>query len=301
MSWRDTAQPILRFAPSPSGRLHLGHAFSALFTWSEAERLGGDVLLRIEDIDHTRCKPEHIANLKADLTWLGLRWADDEVRHQSQHMADYTAMLAQLQTMGLVYPCFCTRAEIKAEIERSVSAPHGPEGPLYPGTCRNLDHREAAQRILDGESHAWRLDLAKALARIPDRTRLNWFDEGVGPVTGQPEQLGDVVLARKDIATSYHLAVVHDDALQGITHVTRGKDLFHATHLHVLLQALLDFPTPVYHHHDLITDDQGQRLATRDKAKSLAHLRDEGLTAQDVLDQLRGTLPCLDERQGTVG
>lgn len=292
MNWRQPEKPTFRFAPSPSGRLHLGHAFSALFTWGEAARLGGEVLLRIEDIDSTRCRAEHVAGIEEDLTWLGLRWPAP-VRQQSAHLADYTAMLAQLQTMGLVYPCFCTRAEIKAEIERSASAPHGPEGALYPGTCRDLPHREAAQRILNGESHAWRLDMDKALARITDRRRLNWHDIGAGEVRGAPEQLGDVVLARKDIATSYHMAVVHDDALQGITHVTRGKDLFHATHLHVLLQALLGFPTPVYHHHDLITDEDGQRLATRDKARTLAALRTDGVTAADIRAQLAPRLPVI--------
>ena len=290
MNWRDPEKPKLRFAPSPSGRLHLGHAFSALFTWAEAERLEGEVLLRIEDIDHTRCRTEHITGIEEDLAWLGLSWPTP-IRQQSAHMADYTAMLAQLQTMGIVYPCFCTRAEIKAEIERSVSAPHGPEGPLYPGTCRNLPTREAGKRILAGESHAWRLDLEKALSKIPDRNRLNWYDIGVGDVRSEPEQLGDVVLARKDIATSYHLAVVHDDALQDITHVTRGKDLFHATHLHVLLQALLGFPMPVYHHHDLITDEDSQRLATRDRARTLQALRDDGVTAEEIKAQLENQLP----------
>ncbi|MEM6903239.1 MAG: tRNA glutamyl-Q(34) synthetase GluQRS [Pseudomonadota bacterium] len=271
----------LRFAPSPSGRLHLGHAYSALFTWGEARRLGGDVLLRIEDIDHTRCRTEHIAGIEEDLAWLGLTWPTP-VRQQSEHLTDYAERLEQLKAMDVVYPCFCTRAEIKAEIERSASAPHGSEGPLYPGICRGMPTAEAQRRIDAGESHAWRLDLQKALNALPDGAELTWHDLTAGEVAAKPELLGDVVLARKDIGTSYHIAVTHDDALQGITHVTRGKDLWDATHLHVLLQKLLGLPTPVYHHHDLITDREGKRLATRDKAETLASKRDLGLTADAV-------------------
>lgn len=280
---RPAPHPRLRFAPSPSGRLHAGHAYAALFTWREAARLRGQALLRIEDIDHTRCRVEHIAGIEADLRWLGLDWPEP-VRRQSEHMADFAAVLARLRTMGVVYPCFCTRAEIRAEIERSASAPHGPEGPLYPGTCRHLPADVAAARLAAGAKPAWRLDLDKALAMVAGaRDRLGWHDLRQGRIAGQPELLGDAVLARRDIATSYHLAVVHDDALQGITHVTRGEDLFHATHLHVLLQALLGYPTPVYHHHPLIRDAAGQRLATRDHARTLATLREEGLSRDDVL------------------
>ncbi|HCI47850.1 MAG TPA: tRNA glutamyl-Q(34) synthetase GluQRS [Rhodospirillaceae bacterium] len=279
-------QPRLRFAPSPSGRLHMGHAYSALFTWGEAARLGGEVLLRIEDIDHTRCRPEHVDGIRQDLAWLGLTWPEP-VRIQSEHLSEYAAMLERLKAMGVVYPCFCTRAEIRAEIERSANAPHGPEGALYPGTCRGLGKAEIAEHIAAGRHPAWRLDLGAALARIGDRKRLLWHDLGCGDVTGEPEQLGDAVLARKDIATSYHLAVVHDDALQSITHVTRGKDLFHATHLHVLLQALLDLPRPVYHHHDLITDEQGVRLATRDNARTLEAMREAGVTADEIRQRLQ--------------
>jgi glutamyl-Q tRNA(Asp) synthetase len=273
--------PRLRFAPSPSGRLHLGHAFSALFTWRQAEKLRGEVLLRIEDIDHTRCRAEHIAGIEEDLRWLGLDWPKP-VRRQSEHGADYAAMLGRLQDMAVVYPCFCTRAEIRSEIERSANAPHGPDGALYPGICRDMAEEDAARNIAMGKPHAWRLDLSAALDRIGDRARLDWHDLGHGPIKGEPEQLGDVVLARKDIETSYHLAVVHDDALQEITHVTRGEDLLHATHLHVLLQALLGYPTPLYHHHGLIRDEEGQRLATRDKARTLEALRTEGMTAETV-------------------
>ncbi|MBV6632035.1 MAG: tRNA glutamyl-Q(34) synthetase GluQRS [Alphaproteobacteria bacterium] len=277
----------LRFAPSPSGRLHLGHAYSALFTWREAERLGGEVLLRIEDIDHTRCRAEHIAGIEEDLAWLSLSWPTP-VRRQSDYLPDYAQRLEQLKSMGVVYPCFCTRAEIRAEIERSAGAPHGSEGPLYPGTCRDLPKAEADKRIANGDSHAWRINLAKALSALPDGAELSWHDLTAGKVEALPELLGDAVLARKDIGTSYHMAVVHDDALQGITHVTRGKDLWDATHLHVLLQKLLDLPTPLYHHHDLVTDEDGQRLATRDQARTLLSMRENGVSLSDLQQMLAG-------------
>ena len=263
-----------RFAPSPSGRLHLGHAHSALFSASD----GGRFLLRIEDIDVTRCKPEFEAAIFEDLAWLGLTW-EEPVRRQSAHMADYQAALEALQAEKLLYPCFCTRRDIQEEIERSGAAPHGPEGPLYPGICRELDPSVAAERIAWGEAHAWRIRIDAALARTGP---LTWHDRAAGEQQARPELQGDVVLARKDIATSYHLAVTVDDALQEITLVTRGKDLFHATHIHRLLQALLDLPVPEWHHHGLLEDETGKRLAKRHDALSIAALRQSGKSAEEV-------------------
>lgn len=259
-----------RFAPSPSGRLHLGHAHSALFAARAAA--GGRFLLRIEDIDLGRCRPEHEAGILEDLAWLGLTW-ETPVRRQSEHFADYRAALDRLQGEGLVYPCFCTRREIAAEIARAGSAPHGPDGPLYPGTCRRRSKDERAERLAAGEPHAWRLDLAEASRRAGP---LTWHDLGAGEQAARPELLGDAVLARKEVPTSYHLAVTVDDALQEIGLVTRGQDLFHATHLHRLLQALLGLPVPRWHHHALLSDAEGKRLAKRHDALSLAALRAAG-------------------------
>ncbi|MCB9742359.1 MAG: tRNA glutamyl-Q(34) synthetase GluQRS [Alphaproteobacteria bacterium] len=261
-----------RFAPSPSGQLHLGHAYAARFARDAAE--GGRFLVRIEDIDVSRCRPEHEAGIFEDLAWLGLDW-ERPVRRQSQHLGDYAEALGRLQGMGLVYPCFCTRRDIREEIERAGGAPHGPEGPLYPGTCRRLDPVERAERLAAGEGHALRLDVAEA-ARVAGPLR--WQDLDAGEQAAEPESLGDAVLGRKDIGTSYHLAVTLDDALQGVTLVTRGQDLFHATHLHRLLQALLDLPVPLWRHHGLVRDAEGKRLATRDKALALAAIRAEGVS-----------------------
>lgn len=269
---------VTRFAPSPTGYLHLGHAYSALIAWRAAREGGGKFLLRIEDIDRARCKPEFTAAILEDLAWLGLDW-DGAVRKQSEHFADYEAALDALEVMELIYPCFCTRAEIAAEIARAGGAPQGEEGALYPGTCRNLSDDERARRITAGESYALRLDVGRALARAG---RLFWEDEEQGRVEAKPEMLGDVVLARKDVPTSYHLAVTVDDALQGVTLVTRAVDLFSATHIHRLLQALLDLPTPRYRHHRLLTDAQGKRFAKRDKSLTLRALREAGRTPEDV-------------------
>jgi glutamyl-Q tRNA(Asp) synthetase len=264
---------ITRFAPSPTGYLHLGHACSALIAEAAARAAGGTFLLRIEDIDGTRCRPEFVAGIEEDLAWLGLDWPRP-VRHQSRHMDDYRAALDRLAAAGLVYPCFCTRQQIAAEIAASGNAPHGPDGAIYPGTCRHLERDEAAARIAAGDPHAFRLDIAAARAKAGDD--LAWTDEVAGIQRAEPEQFGDVVLARKETPTSYHLAVTVDDALQGVTLVTRGVDLFAATHVHRLLQALLGLPVPRYRHHRLLTDENGRRYAKRDKSLTLRALREAG-------------------------
>ena len=269
---------VTRFAPSPTGRLHLGHAHSALLGHRRAREAGGRFLLRIEDIDRTRCRPEFTDAILEDLAWLGVDW-DDEVRRQSQHIADYREGLDRLAEMGLLYPCFCTRAQIKAEIERSGAAPHGPEGPLYPGTCRALDPAMRAERLAAGESHALRLDMAKARARAGD---LSWTDRRHGSRRAEPQRFGDVVLGRKETPASYHLAVTLDDAQQGVNLVTRGEDLLAATDVHRLLQALLGLPTPEYEHHALIVDAEGRRLAKREGAPTLASLREGGRSPKEV-------------------
>ena len=269
---------VTRFAPSPTGYLHLGHAYSALHAWRAAREAGGEFLLRVEDIDRARCRPEFTAAILDDLAWLGLDW-DGAVRKQSEHFADYESALDRLDVMGLIYPCFCTRAEIAAEIARAGGAPQGDNGRIYPGTCRNLPVEERLHRIAAGESFALRLDVAKALARTGP---LEWEEDGEGVIPADPALLGDVVLARKDTPTSYHLAVSVDDALQGVTLVTRGADLFTATHIHRLLQALLQLATPRYRHHRLLTDAQGERFAKRDKALSLRALRAAGRTPEQV-------------------
>jgi glutamyl-Q tRNA(Asp) synthetase len=268
---------VTRFAPSPTGLLHLGHARSALLAWQAAQDSGGRFLLRIEDIDVGRCREEFVAAIYEDLAWLGLRW-EEPVRRQSQHFADYRAALERLRERGLIYPCFCTRADIAA----AASAPHGPEGVIYPGTCRHLSDAERSRRIAAGEAYALRLDASKALSLTGP---LTWHDDVAGDVVADPLSLGDVVLARKDVPTSYHLAVTVDDHLQGITLVTRGEDLFHATHIHRLLQALLGYATPRYRHHPLIVDSQGRRLAKRDKALTLRALRESGLSPAAIRSQ----------------
>ncbi|MBN9528305.1 MAG: tRNA glutamyl-Q(34) synthetase GluQRS [Alphaproteobacteria bacterium] len=270
---------ITRFAPSPTGYLHLGHAHSALIAEAAAREAGGTFLLRIEDIDGTRCRPEFIAGIAEDLAWLGLDWPRP-VRRQSQHMDDYRAALDRLASLGLVYPCFCTRQQIAAEIAASGHAPHGPDGPVYPGTCRHLDRSAAAGRIAGGDPHAWRLDVAAA--RAATGGALTWIDETAGVQRAEPEVFGDVVLARKETPASYHLAVTVDDALQGVSLVTRGVDLFPATHVHRLLQALLDLPVPRYRHHRLLTDETGRRYAKRDRSLTLRTLREAGRTPAEV-------------------
>lgn len=261
-----------RTAPSPTGRLHLGHAYSALFAYEAAR--GGRFLLRIEDIDRQRCRPEFEAGIVEDLAWLGLRW-ETPVRRQSEHLAEYAEAVARLRGLGLVYPCFCTRAEIA----QSGQAPHGPDGPVYPGTCRGLDAAVREERIAAGTPYALRLDMSEALARAG---RLDWRDRAHGLVPATPGIFGDVVIARKDIPTSYHLSVTFDDHLQGVTLVTRGEDLFDSTHVHRLLQALLGLATPEYHHHPLVLGPDGRRLAKRAAAPTLRSLREAGHSPEDV-------------------
>lgn len=278
MPFHPDRPAVTRFAPSPTGHLHLGHAYAALFAANAARRLGGRFLLRIEDIDPGRCRPEFEAAIYEDLAWLGLAW-ETPVRRQSDHVADYAAALDRLDGLGLLYPCFCTRRDIRAEVARSAHAPHGPEGPIYPGTCRRLAPDERARRRAAGEPFALRLDAGRAMEHCGP---LTWRDSDAGTVAVDPDACGDVVLARKDIATSYHLAVTVDDAIQGVTLVTRGTDLFAATHVHRLLQALLGLPVPLWHHHGLLTDAAGQRVAKRDNPLTLRQLREAGHTPAAV-------------------
>ena len=273
---------VTRFAPSPTGHLHLGHAFSALIAWRRARAAGGRFLLRLEDIDPTRCRPEFATAILEDLAWLGVDW-DGEVRVQSGHLAEYRAVLDALATRGLLYPCFCTRADI----QQSAAAPHTPDGaPLYPGTCRSLSADERAARIAAGERYALRLDMARALSAVSQA--LTCGEEGEATIVCHPEQFGDVVLARKDAPASYHLCVTHDDALQGVTLITRGADLKPATHLHRLLQALMGWPVPAYAHHRLLTDASGRRLAKRDRAMTLRELRVQGHSPEAVRLRISG-------------
>ena len=267
-----------RFAPSPTGRLHIGHAHSALFAARAAHDAGGRSLLRIEDIDAGRCRAEFEDGIYQDLEWLGLSW-ETPVRRQSDHMADYSAALGRLEAMGLLYPCFCTRKDIRAEIAGAGRAPHGPDGPLYPGTCRTLDVGERRDRLAAGEAHALRLDMKSAAAAAGP---LSFTDRAAGPVIVDAAGCGDVVLARKDTPTSYHLAVTVDDAIQQVGLVTRGEDLLHATHVHRVLQALLGLPEPAYHHHRLLSGADGERFAKRDRSFTIQALREAGESPADV-------------------
>lgn len=273
---------VTRFAPSPTGYLHRGHAYSALTAFEAARAAGGRFILRIEDIDATRCRPEYDAAILEDLAWLGLRW-ETPVRRQSEHLADYEVAIAGLRERGLVYRCFKTRKEI--DIGR---APHEP-AVAYVGAP--LSAGEEAERLARGEPFAWRLSLAAARDALGGFDHLTFVEEGVDgssprTVQAQPETAGDIVLARKDVGVAYHLAVVHDDALQGVTHVIRGEDLFEATHIQRLLQALLGLPTPIYRHHGLLTGPDGKRYAKRDKAQTLRELRGTGVGAQDLRAEL---------------
>lgn len=272
---------VTRFAPSPTGKLHLGHAYSAMKAHDFARRRGGTFLLRIEDIDPGRSREEHVVGIVEDLDWLGLHH-DGEVVRQAERLPLYAEALERLKADGLVYPCFCTRSEIAAEVAASASAPHGPDGPLYPGTCRLLPAEEREARVRS-EAHAWRLDMAKASAAAGP---LMWM-EGEQPVEARPAMFGDVVLARKDAPTSYHLAVTLDDAAQGISDIVRGEDLREATHVHRLLQALLGLPNPLYHHHKLLVGPDGKRLAKRNGAPSLAALRASGVDPAALIESLR--------------
>lgn len=269
---------VTRFAPSPTGELHLGHAYSALIARNRAFGAGGTFLLRIEDIDIRRCKREYETAILKDLRWLGTLWKGKR-RRQSEHFATYGKVLDGLTARGLVYPCFCTRADIAREVAASDSAPHGPDGPLYPGTCRHLTSDERQLRIAAGEEFCLRLDSVRAAAEAGP---YHFFDETRGRIQGQPLLFGDVVLARKDTPTSYHLAVTVDDHLQGVTLVTRGEDLLPSTHVHRLLQCLLGYDAPQYAHHRLLTDESGRRYAKRDRSLTLRALRERGVTSLDV-------------------
>lgn len=270
-----------RFAPSPTGYLHLGHAASALQAANWAQANSADFILRIEDIDQPRCRTELEMAIYDDLKWLGLNW-QQPVRRQSEHLADYQAALLQLQKQGLLYRCFLTRREVMAQM---MSAPHGI-GDVYNGPDKHLSETEEAELLAQEKPFAWRLSLSKAKDLLGKLWNdLEWQETGSGQsglIKAEPEILGDVILARKDISTSYHLSVTHDDALQNISHIIRGQDLFDSTHIHVLLQALLGLPTPIYQHHGLITDKDGKRLAKRDGAKSLRELRKSGVSAAQV-------------------
>lgn len=277
---------ITRFAPSPTGELHLGHAWAALFAHRAASESGGRFLVRMENLDQARCEARYETAILADLAWLGLAW-DGPVRRQSDCMSTYHAALDALTARGAVYPCFCTRGDIAREIDAMGAAPQGPDGPLYPGTCRRLSPAERESRLAGGTPHALRLDVAAAMATL-GAPQLSFRESGCGPsgeagqIAVQPALLGDIVLGRKDTGVSYHLAVVVDDADQGISLVTRGDDLFASTHVQRLLQQLLGLPEPRYRHHPLIRDADGRRLAKRDRDQTLAALRTAGVTPGDI-------------------
>ena len=327
---------VTRFAPSPTGFLHLGHAFSALIAWRRAREAGGRFLLRLEDIDPGRCRPDYAAAIEEDLAWLGLDW-DGSVRVQSTHLAEYQAVLDDLKARGLLYPCFCTRADIAREVAEAASAPHAPDGKIshapdgrtphapdgrtphapdgrtphapdgrtpyapdgrtphapdgaipYPGICRRLSIDARTARIAGGEPFALRLDMPRAVASVG---ALTFQDETQGMVACMPLRFGDVVLARKDAPASYHLCVTHDDAVQGVTLVTRGEDLLAATHLHRLIQALMGWPEPRYAHHPLLAGPDGKRFAKRDGALSLRQLRARGQSPTEIRAMIRRMAP----------
>jgi glutamyl-Q tRNA(Asp) synthetase len=277
---------VFRFAPSPNGYLHLGHALSALINFDMARAAGGQFLLRIEDIDRARCRPQFERAIYEDLEWLGLTW-EDAVRRQSAHFDDYRAALARLEALGLLYPSFESRGEIARMVRAARGGwPRDPDGAsLYPGNALSLPVKEREARLQSGAPYSLRLDMKSALARVGS---LRFTETGAGPsgetgtLVAQPQLWGDVVLARKEVPTSYHLSVVIDDALQGVTHVVRGRDLFFATGVHRLLQALLGLPEPIYHHHRLILDEQGQKLSKSTQATSLRALRKAGASAADI-------------------
>ena len=278
-----------RFAPSPTGHLHLGTAYSALVAETQARKTDGRFLLRIEDIDEGRCRPEFEAQILEDLAWLGLTW-EEPVRRQSEHLELYRTHLNRLIDQGLAYRCFCTRKEIAAEIARMPSAPHGPEGAIYPGTCKRLSDDAVAAKIALGQAYAWRLDCDAAIRTIG--TDLTFDERGKGPAgqhglqTTDAAIFGDIVLGRKDVGVSYHLAVTIDDHVQGVTLVTRGEDLFAAASIQRLLQALLGLNTPDYFHHKLILHESGRRLAKRDQDVTLKALRANGVTPEEIYERL---------------
>lgn len=272
-----------RFAPSPTGRLHLGHVLAAKVAYDLArETAEGVFLLRHEDIDASRVREEFYQKIEEDIQWLGLKW-DGEPLRQTTRIAAYNDALSALRTRDLVYPCFCTRREIQEEWARMIAAPQGPKGLTYPGICKTLSSTERAEKIKTGIPYAWRFDSQKAASLTGPIT---FHDLRFGTIDVLPELLGDVVLARKDIGIAYHLAVVVDDAFQQITHVTRGEDLLSSTHVHRLLQVLLSLPEPIYLHHHLMLDDQGKRLAKCNDSLSIASLREAGAKASELLGRL---------------
>lgn len=270
---------VTRFAPSPTGRLHLGHAFAARFAHDRARENNGKFLLRIEDIDPVRCKPEFIDGILEDLGWLGLKW-DQQPILQSERLDFYADALQKLKDRGVLYPCVCTRKEIESEIARMGHAPHAGETAVYPGTCRGK-HLDLSRF----DRWSWRLDIEKSLRQIGES--LFFVDESRGRVKANPAIFGDIILARKETPASYHLCSVLDDAAQGVTLVTRGEDLFDSTHIHRLLQALLGLDTPLYHHHRLISDAEGRRLAKRDQSVTIKFLREKGLNPAEIFAMLK--------------
>lgn len=276
---------MLRFAPSPNGELHLGHALSALTNWKLARQLGGRLLLRIEDIDLGRARKAYVEQIFEDLAWLGIAW-ETPVRRQSEHFAAYTGAADKLAAMGLLYPCFASRAEISASARPGAFDPDG--GPLYCGPHRALTPEDVQRRLAGGERPAMRLNMAKAVARAremqPDPIVIRTLDrhQRIDKRVAEPDRWGDVIIQRKEVPTSYHLAVVVDDAVQGVTHVVRGQDLLAATDLHRLLQVLLGLPAPIYHHHRLLLGEDGQKLAKSRRDTCLRHLRDQGRTPGDI-------------------
>jgi len=285
---RSRLPPVFRFAPSPNGYLHLGHAYSAILNYEMARASGGRFLLRIENIDTVRCRPEFEQAIYDDLAWLGLTW-EEPVRRQSGHFPDYAKALEHLAARELLYSCFCSRGDILKAVSGRPDWPHDPDdAPLYPGTCKTLSNAEHHEKSAAGFHPALRIDMEKAIAAL-GRT-LSWHEHGIagpaGEIPAQPELWGDAVLSRKDILASYHIAVVIDDAAAGVSDVVRGKDLYTATSLHRLLQELLALPAPVYHHHDLVLDEAGQKLSKSRNAKSLRALRQEGLSPADIYKRL---------------
>lgn len=276
---------ITRFAPSPTGLLHLGHVYSASLAMQAAKDTGGKFLLRLEDIDTGRCRPEFEQRIYEDLSWLGFKW-EEPVRRQSEHMEDYAALISKLNDHDLIYPCFCSRKEIAAEIARSNAAPHGPEGLVYPGICKGLTESERQGNFGLGKPYALRLNMVNAIADL-DLTTLRFHEQDKGYIQCDPLPFGDIVLARKETPTSYHLSVTFDDAIQGVNHIIRGQDLFPSTHIHRLLQALLELPTPSYYHHGLISDGKGRRLSKRDKDATIKSLREQGYQPEDVRKMVR--------------
>ena len=269
-----------RFAPSPTGHMHLGHVFSSLFSYEAAKKLGGKFILRIEDIDSQRSSKVFEESIYEDLEWLQIKYSTG-IRYQADHMDDYKGAIKELQKLGMVYPCFCSRSDIKAEIMRAGNAPHEEETSIYPGTCRRLSKEERIKKIAIGTSFAWRLNIRAAAKKLGN---LVWRDLRLGKHTVPVGTMGDVVLARKDVPTSYHLSATLDDHIQRIGLVTRGEDLVSATHVHKIIQSLLELKSPIYLHHPLILDSKGVRLSKRTRAQTVKSLKTSGLKRNDVID-----------------